>query len=255
MRLWHYLCGMASKERPPAARPNAAVTVDCVVFGMDMRPEASQLKVLLIERRNEPFRGMLAIPGGFVEAGESLDAAARRELQEETGLTEVFLEQLYTFGEPGRDPRGRVVSVAYYALTSLAAHEVRAGSDAARAQWHALPLPVGPQQMAFDHGQILEMALARLRGKIRYAPVGFELLSERFTLADLQRLYEAILGRKIQSAHFRRKMLSTGVLAAAGTIKGRRGPAAVAYSFNEKAYRGLMRDYARQGIVRDFFKV
>src|SRR6476620_10371891 len=164
--------------------PRAALTVDCVVFGLD----DSELKVLLIERGLDPFKGKWALPGGFVRVDETLDEAARRELEEEAGLKNVFLEQLYTFGALHRDPRERVVSVAYYALVHLAAHATKAATDAADARW--FPLSKIPK-LAFDHAEILATALARLQGKVRYEPIGFELLPAKFTLSQLQHLYEA----------------------------------------------------------------
>src|SRR5579862_9790048 len=147
--------------------PRAALTVDCVVFGFD----EAELKVLLIRRGLAPFKGKWALPGGFVRVDETVDEAARRELLEETGLKDVFLEQLYTFGTVNRDPRERVVSVAYYALVKLAAHDTKAATDAADAQW--FPISKVPK-LAFDHAQILAAALARLKGKVQYQPIGFE---------------------------------------------------------------------------------
>src|SRR5215471_3689045 len=137
--------------------PRAALTVDCVVFGFD----EGELKVLLIERGLEPFKGRWALPGGFVRVDETLDDAARRELQEEAGLKDVFLEQLYTFGGVDRDPRERVVSVAYYALVKLSAHATKAATDAADAQW--FPISKVPRP-AFDHADILATAVDRLKG-------------------------------------------------------------------------------------------
>src|SRR5881628_2253685 len=163
--------------------PRAALTVDCVVFAFD----EGELKVLLIERALEPFRGKWALPGGFVRVDETLDEAARRELEEEGGLRNVFLEQLYTFGRVDRDPRERVVSVAYYALVNLAGHDINATTDATDAKWFAVG---DTPRLAFDHDEILEMAVARLQGKVRYEPIGFELLPEKFTLSQMQRLYE-----------------------------------------------------------------
>src|SRR5437899_955546 len=147
--------------------PRAALTVDCVVFGFD----EDELKVLLIQRALEPFKGAWALPGGFVRVYETLDDAARRELVEETGLKDVFLEQLYTFGEIKRDPRERVVSVAYYALVKLSDHKAKAATDAANAEW--FPISKLPK-LAFDHADIAAAALARLQGKVRYQPIGFE---------------------------------------------------------------------------------
>src|SRR5437773_5770988 len=174
--------------------PRAALTVDCVVFGFD----EAELKVLLIQRGLEPFKGKWALPGGFVRVAETLDQAARRELVEEAGLKNVFLEQLYTFGGVDRDPRERVVSGAYYALVKLAAHDTRAATDAADARW--FPISKVPK-LAFDHAEILNTALARLKGKVRYQPIGFELLPPKFTLSQLQHLYEAALVTEFEQWH------------------------------------------------------
>ncbi len=188
----------------PYARP--ALTVDCVVFGLD---ETHTLKVLLIQRKLPPFQGEWALPGGFVRWEESLENAARRELQEETSLTEVFLEQLYTFGNLGRDPRERVVTVAYYALVNLRDHKVRAATDAAQAQWVSVnELP----DLAFDHDQILALALTRLRSKIRCEPIGFELLPQKFTFFQLQKLYETVLAQELDKRNFRKKFLKMELL-------------------------------------------
>src|SRR5947207_12374658 len=148
--------------------PRAALTVDCVVFGFD----EGKLKVLLIERALEPFKGRWALPGGFVRLAETLDEAARRELLEETGLKNVFLEQLYTFGAVERDPRERVVTVAYYALVKLSDHRIKAATDARDAAWFAVSEATN---LAFDHERILAVALERLQNKVRYQPIGFEL--------------------------------------------------------------------------------
>ncbi len=181
----------------PYARP--ALAVDIVVFALD----AQELQVMLIERDLPPFEGHWALPGGFVRVEESLEEAARRELEEETGLKHIFLEQLYTFGAVQRDPRERVVTVAYFALVNLAGHNVRASTDARNAAWFSMgDLP----RLAFDHDRILEMAHQRLRGKVRYQPIGFELLPEKFTLRQLQHLYEVILGRKLDKRNFRKKV-------------------------------------------------
>jgi 8-oxo-dGTP diphosphatase len=183
----------------------AALTVDCVVFGFD----GGDLQVLLIRRGLPPFKDKWALPGGFVRVEETLDNAARRELAEETGLREVFLEQLYTFGTVRRDPRERVVSVAYYALTKPTDHTTVAATDAAEAQW--FPVTQIPA-LAFDHADILATALIRLRGKLTYQPIGFELLPPKFTLSQLQRLYEAVLGTDIDKRNFRKKVLSYELL-------------------------------------------
>jgi len=185
--------------------PRAALTVDCVVFGFDQ----GGLQVLLIQRGLAPFKGKWALPGGFVEERETLDEAARRELLEETGLTDVYLEQLYTFGAVDRDPRERVVSVAYYALVKLAGHHPTGASDASDAAWFSVGnLP----PLAFDHEDILKTGLARVRGKVRYEPIGFELLPQKFTLSQLQHLYEALLQTPLDKRNFRKSIQSMGLL-------------------------------------------
>jgi 8-oxo-dGTP diphosphatase len=175
------------------------------VFGVD----DEGLKVLLVQRDKDPFAGRWALPGGFVEMDESLDEAARRELQEETGVSRLYLEQLYTFGDPGRDPRGRVVSVAYYALVKPAEHRLQASTDARAAAWFAV---ADVPALAFDHGRILRTAVERLRGKVRYQPLGFELLPRKFTLSQLQNLYETVLDVTLDKRNFRKKILAMGLL-------------------------------------------
>src|SRR5262245_14163697 len=183
-----------------------ALTVDCVVFGLDL--EEASLKVMLIERDAEPFAGVWAIPGGFVRSNETLLEAAERELQEETGICDVFLEQLYTFGNPDRDPRGCVVSVGYYALVSPETLDIYATTDARDARWFSVDsLP----PLAFDHVEILKTALARIRGKLSYAPIGFELLAQKFTIKQLQKLYEIVLGRQLDNRNFRKKIFGMDI--------------------------------------------
>ncbi|WP_338038112.1 NUDIX hydrolase [Neosynechococcus sphagnicola] len=178
--------------------PRPALTVDCVVFGLD----ASDLKILLIQRRLPPFVGDWALPGGFVHLNESLEEAALRELREETGIEQVFLEQLYTFGRVDRDPRDRVVTVTYYALVNLDAYRIQAATDAQDVAWFSVAqLPT----LAFDHDQIVAVALGRLQGKLRYEPIGFELLPKKFTLTQLQKLYETVLGQGLDKRNFRKK--------------------------------------------------
>lgn len=185
--------------------PHPAVTVDGVVFGFD----AADLKLLLIQRKIEPFKGAWALPGGFVLPTEDLEAAVRRELADETGITRLYLEQLFTFGEPKRDPRERVISVAYYALVKLADHQLRAASDALDVAW--FPVAELPK-LAFDHEKIVDVALRRLKAKVRYEPIGFELLADKFTLGELQRLYEAVLEQSVDKRNFRKKILGTELL-------------------------------------------
>jgi 8-oxo-dGTP diphosphatase len=181
------------------------LTVDIVIFAL----HDWELQVLLIQRGVPPFEGQWALPGGFVREGETLDAAARRELEEETGVRDVYLEQLYTFGDPDRDPRGRIVTVAYYALLTTDLAPLAAGTDAGAARW--TPARSHPP-LAFDHARILEYALERLTNKLEYTTVGFQLLPKKFTLSQLQRVYEAVLGRTLDKRNFRRKMALLGIL-------------------------------------------
>ena len=213
--------------------PRPALTVDCIIFGLD----AHDLKVLLIKRASDPHKGKWALPGGFVDMDEGLDHAAMRELEEETGLTRVYLEQLYTFGDPERDPRGRVVSVAYWALTRVLAEPVRAASDAESAAWFSVS---DPPRLAFDHAKILAMAHQRLRSKVRYQPVGFELLPREFTLSQLQHVYEVVLERTIDKRNFRKRILDMGILVDTDTTQQDVAHrAAKLYRFDKKKYDQL----------------
>jgi len=213
--------------------PRPAITVDAVVFGYD----DALLRVLLIERGLPPFLGSWALPGGFVRIGETLDEAVRRELREETSLTRLYLEQLYTFSELDRDPRERTISVAYYGLVKLADHKVRAATDASSAAWFDVDdLP----NLAFDHATIVETALERLRGKVRYRPIGFELLPEKFPLRELQTLYEVVLGERLDKRNFRKKVLSMGLLEELDDVEQDVAHrAARLYRFDERAYKRL----------------
>jgi 8-oxo-dGTP diphosphatase len=181
------------------------LTVDIVIFTI----EQGALKVLLVKRGIEPFAGQYAIPGGFVLENESLDQAAMRELREETGVADVYLEQLYSFGDPKRDPRGRVITVAYYALISAEHSQLRAGSDVAAAAWFAVD---AVPDLAFDHPKIVAYAVERLRNKLEYTTVGFQLLPEKFSLSELQEVYQAILGKKLDKRNFRRKLALLKIL-------------------------------------------
>ncbi len=214
--------------------PRPSVTVDVVVFGYT---EMAKLQVLLIQRGGAPFQGQWALPGGFVEMEEDLADSALRELEEETGVKDIFIEQLYTFGQPDRDPRGRVISVAYYALVNLQQHPPKASSDATAAQWFSLEeLP----ELAFDHANILALAQERLRNKVRYQPIGFELLPAAFTLAELQSLYETILGvTELNKRNFRTRIMDMGILEEAGKQIGVPHRPAILYRFNAEKYEAL----------------
>jgi 8-oxo-dGTP diphosphatase len=204
-----------------------ATTVDVVI--MTLRDDA--LHVLLIKRDHTPYRGRWAIPGGFVHLNESLETAARRELKEETGVTDVYLEQLYTFGDPRRDPRGHVISVAYIALVPepLA---VKGGSDAREARWWSIQqLP----PLAFDHAHIVDYALTRLRYKIEYSAVGFRLLPETFTLSDLQKAYEIILAEPLDKRNFRRRIIEAAVIEPIDEVRSGEGRPARLYRFRPDA--------------------
>lgn len=185
--------------------PKPSVTVDMVVFTIKDR----ELKVLLVKRDVNPFKGKWAIPGGFVRINESLEEAAKRELQEETGVKDVYLEQLYSFGEPKRDPRGRVITVAYMALVNSDKINLSATTDVSEVQWSSVSkLP----QLAFDHKNILEYALKRLRWKFEYTTVAFSLLPEKFTMSRLQAIYEIVFNKQFDKRNFSKKLLSLGIL-------------------------------------------
>ena len=214
--------------------PRPALTTDCVIFGFD----GLELKVLLIERGIEPYKGRWAFPGGFVQMNETTEKGAKRELEEETGLKNVFIEQLYTFSDVHRDPRGRVVSVAYYALVNLKEHPATAGDDAKKAQWFSIKkIP----SLAFDHEKIFRMAMLRIKGKIRYQPIGFELLPEKFTLSELQYLYEAILEIKLDKRNFRKKIKKMNLLIELDEKQQNvQHKAASFYKFDKQKYEELL---------------
>ena len=211
--------------------PHPAVTADCVIFGFD----GLNINVLLIQRGIEPVKGKWALPGGFLKMDESADEGARRELQEETGLTDAKIEQFHTFTDVNRDPRERVITIAYYALVRLS--DVQGGDDAAKAQWFAQEdIP----SLAFDHELILRTAINRLKERICFEPIGFDLLPEVFTMTELQNLYEAILGIRFDRRNFYNKMLKLGILSEAEPRPAgasRRTPSK--YRFNREKYQEL----------------
>jgi 8-oxo-dGTP diphosphatase len=209
--------------------PRPAVTVDLVIFTI----AENDLRVLLIRRAQEPFKNKWALPGGFVEMDESLEEAAAREMEEEVGVRDVYLEQLYTFGDPKRDPRGRVISVAYFALVDASRQNIRAADDAAEAQWHSV---FKPPKLAFDHRKILDYAVWRLRNKIEWTTVGYELLPKKFTLSELQRVYEIILQKPVDKRNFRKRILAQGEIRELNETRsdGAHRPARL-YSFKAKS--------------------
>lgn len=211
--------------------PRPAVTVDIILFTY----REGGLKVLLIQRSHPPFAGKWALPGGFVQMEEELEAAALRELMEETNVGDVYLEQLYTFGRLDRDPRTRVITVAYFALLSadqVARIDLHGAGEVLDARWwdiYALP------DLAFDHATILHYALQRLRWKLEWTALGFLLLPDQFTLSELQAVYETVLDEPLDKRNFRRKMLTTGVLEETGNLReGDHRPAKL-YRFTAKA--------------------
>jgi ADP-ribose pyrophosphatase YjhB (NUDIX family) len=202
------------------AYPHPAVTTDIVIFTI----LHERLKLLLIQRGNAPFRGFWSLPGGFVGLNESLDACAARELEEETGISGVYLEQIYSFGAPDRDPRERVISIAYYAMVPADSVHIRAASDASQVGWFDLQrLP----SLAFDHQDIVALAQGRLKAKLNYSTIAFQFMPEHFTLGDLQRVYEIILGETLDKRNFRKWMQHLGCVKETGQLRhnGGRRPA------------------------------
>lgn len=211
------------------------VTVDAIVFGYN---QESGISVLLIKRKIEPFLHQWALPGGFVLDHETLEEAVKRELREEAGISIDYLEQLFTFGRPDRDPRARIISIAYFGLVRSGDFTLFASTDAAEAKWFNIyDLP----KLAFDHSEIIEKAIGRLRAKIVYEPVGFELLDRKFLFSDLEQLYMKLLGHDIDRRNFKRKIMSLGLVIelpekSPSTSAGRPGKL---YSFDKDKYRKL----------------
>lgn len=210
------------------------VSVDAVVFGYF---EKSVMHLLLIKRNIAPFKGQWALPGGLVLDEEDLDTAAWRELKEEAGIQPDYLEQLYTFGKVARDPRNRVVSVVYFGLVNPSYHRLQADTDAADAHWFSIDrLP----ELAFDHQAIIEKALDRLRTKIQYEPIGFNLLQKEFSFSDLEDLYQTIVGNPIDRRNFRKKIMGYGLLDETQKLrKEGSGRPSKLFTFNQKKYNEL----------------
>lgn len=205
-----------------------SVTVDILLFTV----LNGELKILLIKRNLTPFKGSWALPGGFVRQGESLDEAAKRELEEEGNVKDIYLEQLYTFGEPKRDPRFRVITVTYLALADSSNWSIHSGGDAVEATLHPFnKLP----SLAFDHRKIIDYGLERLKAKVTYSNVVMGLLPDHFTLTDLQKKHEIILGYQIDKRNFRKKMLASGLIEATGEKSdGKAHRPAAYYKFKSK---------------------
>jgi len=215
------------------------VAVDAIVFGYSRQDGVS---VLLVQRKYEPYKNNWALPGGFVLEKESLEEAVKRELSEETGIRVQYLEQLYSFGDPGRDPRQRIISIAYWGLVKTSQFaQLRASTDAQNAAWFnikALP------PLAFDHRTIVQTGIERLRSKIRYQPVGFELLDRKFPFAELEQLYTVLLDRPIDRRNFSKKIMALGILDETDEVaksegKGRPGKL---FQFNKKRYQALLKE-------------
>ena len=202
-----------------------SVTVDVVIFTLQNR----ELHVLLVGRKRWPHEGRWAIPGGFLNNDETLDQAARRELEEETGVRDIYLEQLYTFGDPKRDPRGRVISVAYIALVSADKQTLRASNESAEVRWFPVRRLPGP--LAFDHDTILATGLERLRSKLEYTTLAFQLLPEVFSILELKHIYEMILGEVVDKGNFYRKIKDANILEDTGLRREGRGRPTTLYRF------------------------
>ncbi|ADR22666.1 NUDIX hydrolase [Marivirga tractuosa] len=217
---------------------NIKVAVDAVVFGYN---STDGLSILLIKRKSDTFHGTWALPGGLVHEGESLEQAVTRELNEETGVSINYLEQLYTFGKPERDPRNRVVSVAYYGLVKPDIFKLKAATDASDVAWFEVKrLPT----LAFDHNEIISEAIKRLKGKITYEPIGFELLDEKFPFSELEKLYMTVLDRPLDRRNFKKKIMKFGFLEETNekqSLSGAGRPGNL-FQFNQEKYFQLKKE-------------
>ena len=213
--------------------PHPAVTTDCVVFGFN----GSGLSVLLIKRGIEPYQGSWAFPGGFLNMDETAEQGALRELQEETGVRDIYIEQLQAFTGVERDPRERVLTIAFLAFVHQDDYEVLGGDDAAEARW--FPVDELPP-LAFDHAEIMRVALERLRWKIQYEPLAFRLLNSTFTMSQLQTIYEAVLGQTFDRRNFHKKMLAMGYVIATDETTSSNGRPATLYRFDEAKFQAAI---------------
>jgi len=217
---------------------NIKVSVDAVVFGYT---SSEGLSILLINRKIKPFKGEWALPGGLVHNDETLEQAVERELEEETGLQINYLEQLYSFGALERDPRNRVVAVAYFGLVRPDTLRLHAATDAEAAAWFNIKeLP----NLAFDHQQIINTALLRLQGKLTYEPIGFELLDKKFPFSELEKLYKTVLDRPIDRRNFKKKIMKFGFLVETKQKQKHAGSGrpGFLFQFNEKRYFQLKKE-------------
>jgi len=214
---------------------DSVFSIDCVIFGFD----DGELKILLIQRNEEPFKDWWALPGNIIEKDQSIDLAAERILYELTGLKDIYMEQFHTFGDVNRHPQGRVITVAYYAMIRLnGTKDLKPISNyASKAVW----IPVNDlPKLAFDHEKIFSRGFDKIRNKISYQPIAFELLPEKFTLTQLQQLYEVILNKKLDKRNFRKKMLNYGILKELNEKqKGVSYRAAKLYKFDKRKYAKL----------------
>ena len=213
--------------------PHPAVTTDCVVFGFD----GETLNLLLINRGIEPYKGCWALPGGFMKMNETAEEGALRELQEETGVKDIYIEQLQAFSTVDRDPRERVITITFLAFVRQEKYEVIAGDDAAKAQW--FPISELPE-LAFDHKEIITVALDKLRWKMTYEPLAFRLLNKSFTITQLQTVYEVVFDKKFDRRNFHKKMTTTGYLKPTDQLLRSNGRPSQLYTFDEKKYREVM---------------
>ncbi len=216
--------------------PRPSITIDCVVFGYD----GDAVSLLLINRKEAPFKNMWTLPGGFLFLEETGEECAQRILKQKTGLNNLFLEQLYTFTDVQRDPRGRVISIAYYTLVNPKLFSLVLGDAANDIKWFdANKIP----KTGFDHKEIIKVALSRLKAKVTYQPIGFELLEKQFTLTEIQFLYESILERTIDKRNFRKRMLESKVIKATGAKRtGLKNRAPELFEFDEQQYKKLVKE-------------